>query len=118
MADRQRRAKGEGSIYQLSDGRWRGAVDLGWHGGTRRRKQVTRRTKAEVGREVRRLLAAAEAGQLSPDRSPTVQEWMATYLREVAADRVRPSTLHSYEQFAKLHINPWLGKYRLDDPST
>jgi integrase len=114
VAERQRRAKGEGSIYRLADGRWRGSVDLGWHGGTRRRKQVTRKTKAEVGREVRRLLAAAQAGQLSPDRSPTVEEWMATYLREVAVDRVRPSTLSSYEQFARSYINPWLGRHRLD----
>lgn len=114
MAERPRRAKGEGSLYRLADGRWRGSVDLGWHGGKRRRKHVTRKTKAEVGRELRRLLAEADAGRLSPERSPTVEEWLATYLREVAADRVRPSTLHSYEQFARLYINPWLGKHRLD----
>lgn len=114
MAERQRRAKGEGSLYRLADGRWRGSVDLGWHGGKQRRKHVTRKTKAEVGRELRRLLAEADAGRLSPECSPTVEEWMATYLREVAADRVRPSTRHSYEQFARLYINPWLGKHRLD----
>ena len=39
---------------------------------------------------------------------------MTTYLREVAADRVRQSTLHSYEQFARLYIVPWLGRHRLD----
>jgi integrase len=39
---------------------------------------------------------------------------MATYLREVAATRVRPVTLHSYEQFARLYINPHLGQHRLD----
>jgi integrase len=114
VPDRKRRAKGEGSIYQLADGRWRGAVDLGWQGGRRVRKQITRKTKTEVGRELRRLLAAAEAGQLNHERPPTVEAWMATYLREVATDRVRPSTLHSYEQFAGLYINPWLGKHRLD----
>jgi integrase len=108
VPDRKRRAKGEGSIYQLADGRWRGAVDLGWQGGRRGRKQITRKTKTEVGRELRRLLAAAEAGQLNHERPPTVEAWMATYLREVAADRVRPSTFHSYEQFARLYINPWL----------
>ena len=114
MAERKRRAKGEGSIYQLPDGRWRGAVDLGWQGGRRVRKQITCKTKTEVGRELRRLLAAAEAGQLNHERPPTVEAWMATYLREVAADRVRPSTFHSYEQFARLYINPWLGRHRLD----
>lgn len=95
--ERQRRAKGEGPLYRLADGRWRGSVDLGWHGSERWRKHVTRKTKAEVGRELRRLLAEADAGQLCTERSPTMEGWMATYLREVAADRVRPSTLDYLE---------------------
>jgi integrase len=114
MAERRRRAKGEGSIYQLADGRWRGSVDLGWVGGHRKRKQVTRKTKTEVGRELRRLITAAEAGRLRPERPPTLATWMDTYLREVAAPRVRPSTLLSYQQFARLYINPHLGHYALD----
>lgn len=59
LAERRRRAKGEGSIYQLADGRWRGSVDIGWQGDKRRRKQVTRKTKTEVGHELRRLIVAA-----------------------------------------------------------
>jgi integrase len=114
VVERRRRARGEGSLYQLADGRWRGSVDLGWVAGKRNRKQITRRTKAEVGRELRKLFAAAEAGQLSSDRSPTVAAWMDTYLREVAPSRVRPTTLHSCHQFARLYINPALGRYRLN----
>lgn len=114
VGERRRRAKGEGSIYQLADGRWRGSVDLGWVAGRRKRKQITRRTKTEVGRELRRLLAEAEAGQLRPERSPTVAAWMDTYLHEVASARVRPSTLLSYEQFARLYIDPWLGRHQID----
>jgi integrase len=39
---------------------------------------------------------------------------MQTYLEDVAATRVRPGTLHSYQQFARLYINPRLGRQRLD----
>jgi integrase len=87
---------------------------MGWHNGTRRRKQITRKTRAEVGRELRRLVSAVEAGQFSHERTPTVEAWMATYLREVASARVRPTTLRSYEHLARLHINPWLGPRRID----
>ena len=41
-----RRPQGEGSVYRLPDGRWRGVVNLGWHGGKRRRKYITRGTQA------------------------------------------------------------------------
>jgi len=45
-----RRPQGEGSVYRLPDGRWRGVVNLGWHSGKRRRKYITRGTQAEVVR--------------------------------------------------------------------
>ncbi|HEX8510354.1 MAG TPA: tyrosine-type recombinase/integrase [Propionibacteriaceae bacterium] len=112
--DGHRRAQGEGAVYQLPDGRWRGAVDLGWHGGKRRRKYITRRTQAEALREVRQLASAAEAGRLSPVRAPTVAQWLERYLIEVAASSVRPSTLHRYRQEVRLYIGPELGKIPLD----
>jgi integrase len=39
---------------------------------------------------------------------------MDTYLREVAAARVRPVTLDGYRQLIRLHITPGLGRHRLD----
>jgi integrase len=59
-------------------------------------------------------VAEAEAGRLNYGTPPTIEHWMSTYLSEVAATRVRPVTLHSYEQFARLYINPQLGQHRLD----
>ena len=109
-----RRSPGEGSVYQLADGTWRGFVDLGWKGGRRRRKYVRGRTKAEVQREVRRLARQAEEGRLSPERAPTLAAWLERYLDEVAAPKVRPSTLHRYRQEVRLYIGPSLGKVRLD----
>jgi hypothetical protein len=53
-----RRGNGEGSIYQLPDGRWRGSVFLGYRDGKPHRKNVTRRTRAEVAAEIRALIEA------------------------------------------------------------
>jgi integrase len=110
----KRRGRGEGSIYQLPDGRWRGAVDLGWVNGTRQRKYVTRKTRSEVGKALRELMALAETGRLSTKRVPTVAQWMEIYLAEVAAAKVRPSTLHRYREEVEHHIGPLLGRLRLD----
>ena len=110
----KRRASGDGSVYQLADGSWRGVVDLGWHDGRRRRKYVRGATKAEVVRTTRRLAQEAEAGRLSPQRAPTMAAWMDRYLSEVASTTVRPSTLQRYRQEVRLYIGPALGKIRID----
>jgi integrase len=109
-----RRPQGEGSVYRLPDGRRRGVVDLGWHGGKRRRKYITRGTQAEVVRELRRLTAAAEAGRLPIERAPTLGQWLERYLDEVAAPSVRPSSLRRCRQELRLYIAPALGKVPLD----
>jgi hypothetical protein len=70
VAESRRRSYGEGSIYQLADGRWQGSVELGWSSGARRRKRITRQRKSDVARELRALVTAAEADQLHPNRSP------------------------------------------------
>jgi integrase len=64
MAKRRsgRRGNGEGSIYQLPDGRWRGSVFLGYRQGKPHRKYVTRRTRAQAAAEIRRLLEASARG--------------------------------------------------------
>jgi integrase len=110
----KRRSPGEGSAYQIADGSWRGFVDLGSHEGRRRRKYVRGRTKAEVQREIRRLVAEAEEGRLRRDRAPTLAVWLERYLTEVASMTVRPSTLHRYRQEVRLYIAPSLGKVRID----
>ena len=112
MADR--RSAGEGSIYKLPNGRWQGAVDLGWVNGKRQRRRITRATRRAVVAELRELVQQAEQGQLSPAKPPTLAAWLDIYLAEVAATRVRPSTLASYESHIKRQIAPALAQHRID----
>lgn len=111
---RGRRGKGDGAVYQRSDGVWVGAVDLGWHAKKRRRKYVYAKTRREVVAKMRPLLQEAATGRLGPTRAPTLSEWMARFMSDVAATSVRPSTLARYEQELRLYIGPELGPLRLD----
>ena len=62
-----KRGAGEGSIYKTSDGRWRGAVTLGYkvndNGGvTQIRKVLSGATRAEVANLMKKALPRSAAG--------------------------------------------------------
>jgi integrase len=110
-----RRGNGEGSIYQGTDGRWRGYVDLGYVRGKRSRKYVTGSTRKEVAAKLRRAVEARDAGTLQIGQKPmTLGEWLAFYLDTIASGRVRPSTLAGYRGYVTRRITPGLGDHRLD----
>jgi hypothetical protein len=109
-----RRGNGEGSIYQLPNGRWRGSVFLGYRDGKPHRKYVTRRTRAEVAAEIRRLLEAQRQGQVVTTGGMTVGEWFGTYRDQVARPKLRPRTFDRYSLDIDRHILPAIGRYRLD----
>ncbi|MEU5525397.1 site-specific integrase [Micromonospora chersina] len=110
---KRRRAQGEGTIFQLPSGKWRAELDLGWIDGKRRRKTATRSTHRECSQWLAEAKRAKQAGGLV-SRTPTVAEWFDTYLTEVAAGRVRSSTLSNYRRDFERHIRPALGRHRLD----
>jgi integrase len=110
----KRRGNGEGSVYRLPDGRWRGSVFLGYRQGKPHRKYVTRRTRAEAAAEIRRLIEAHRQGQLVTTGGMTVGEWLGTYMEQVARPKVRPRTLDRYRSDIERHIIPAIGRYRLD----
>ena len=112
----RRRSHGEGGVYQReSDGRWVGAVDLGWIDGKRRRRVVYGRTEREVLGKLRDMRRASERGQDLSARPRTVAEWLAEWMAEVKAhDGTRTTTLRRYQQIVDGHLVPVLGKVRLD----
>lgn len=114
MSRGKRRANGEGSVYQRKDGRWGAAVYVPQPDGSIRRKQVYGRT-AEEAREKRDDLARkARHGTPVPTRSRTTADYLTYWLREVASQKVRPTTLTSYEKYVNLYLIPGLGGKRLD----
>lgn len=108
----RRRVVGEGSIYQRqSDQRWVGVVDFGRVGGKRVRKTVTAATKRELTPKFLRLKAQADAG--ISDENMTVEQWMGKWLRDVAGEKNRPSTLRTYEMYVDRWIVPHVGGVKL-----
>ena len=107
-----RRGHGEGAIYQRADGRWVGAVDLGWDGGKRRRRVVYGRTRAEVRERIRDLQAQIDGGVVpAPDRL-TVAIYLEQWL-----DRL-PGTIgerseDTYRRAVRLYLVPTIGSIRL-----
>jgi len=111
-----RASNNESSIHQDDTGRWHGYVSVGRkEGGRRDRRHVSAGTRREVVTKVRALEAKRDAGTaLAAGTPPTVAVWMTEYLDNVAARRVRPSTLERYRSLARIHIVPRIGHHRLD----
>ena len=105
----RRRGRGEGSIYRRDDGRWAAAVDLGWIGGKRRRKALYGSTRREVAEKLARAVRSQQQGQRVLDERTTFGAFMDTWLTAVRPT-LRPATWQRYEQYARLHSVPILGR--------
>lgn len=90
---------------------WRGVVDLGWVGGKRVRRSVTRPTLRELRPAFRDLQRRVEGGVTEED--VTVEAWMTLWLDTIAARRVRPRTLATYRGYVRTWVVPYLGRHRL-----
>jgi len=111
---RKRRGRGEGSIYELEDGRWVGAASLGKdRRGKRRRAKVYGRTKKEVQEKLRQVQTNSIAGLNVEAGTLTVAEYLNRWLDTTAARSVRNGTLTRYEQLVRLRIVPHIGSVRL-----
>jgi integrase len=93
-------SNGEGSLYRESDGTWRATYRVP---GVDRPRRVRGRTREEALRRRDEALAEALAAVASTpagarlNRSTTVSAFASWWLRNVAANRVRVSSLGKYE---------------------
>jgi integrase len=88
----KRRGNGEGSIYQDSQNRWRGAITIGYRtnkngAGTQIRKVLSGATRAEVADKMKKALRDQQQGNnLAPERIT-----VAGLMRRWVDDVVKPS---------------------------
>lgn len=109
----KRRGHGEGSIYQRKDGRWAGAVEMGWQDGKRRRKTVYGRTRREVADKVREVQQQIEQGIPIPPERLTVAQWLSRWLQTGLSQSASPNTVANYQWVIERHLIPALGPIRL-----
>lgn len=110
-----KRGNQEGSIYQReSDGKWVGALSLGYDGaGNRVRKILYGATRKEVAQRLLILQKAHQDGLPITRDTATVADLMTAWLAEVVKPTVRPKTYRSYEQISRVHIVPALGRVKV-----
>ena len=111
----KRRAHHEGSISRRSDGRYQGCLDLGYVDGKRQRKYYYGDTQASVQRQ----LLEARFGQskgvpVIAGKSPTLKEFGDLWLSTIVKISAKPRTHAGYSGNFRLHIEPALGRIRLN----
>lgn len=104
------------TISQGADGLWHAWVTVGTKpNGRPDQRHVKRADRDDVIERVDELLAQRRAGAVTKaGRAPTVQDWMETYLRDVAPRRCNPDTVYDYRSKCRNWIYPHIGKVRLD----
>ena len=108
-----RRGPGEGGVYQRADGRWVGAVGLGWVGGRRRRKVVYGKTRREAREKLAEVRTAIEAGIAVDRNQQTVEQFLKIWLDQVVRPNLRPKTIRTYATVVHVHLVPRVGRIRL-----
>ena len=108
----KRRGHGEGSIYQRQDGRWCTSIDLGYVNGKRKRKVIYGKTRKEVAEALKVILRDRQLGLPVAVERQTVEQYLTRWLADVAAPKVRPSTMQVYEETVR-RIVPHIGRVPL-----
>src|ERR1035437_1123800 len=105
---KRKRGNSEGSIYKMTDGRWRAAVSVG----KGKRKTFTAATRHEVADQMTKALRDQQRGiNIDPEKQ-TVGHFLSRWIDTVKRD-VAPATYVSYEATVRLHLTPALGKIPL-----
>jgi integrase len=104
-----RRDRGEGSIYHRDDGTWVAVIHLGWHDGTRRRKYLYARTRAEVRDKYRKAQRALEEGRNLGDDRQKVGQYLQWWLTKALPGTVRDTTVVSYRGALRSNVIPHIG---------
>lgn len=110
-----KRGHGEGSVYRRRDGKWAGALSLGYDGSTGKplRKYVYGATQGEALEKLAELKRTVAKGlPITPGRM-TVAQLLTQWLTDRVAGRVRASTYRDYESIVRVHLIPALGRHRV-----
>jgi integrase len=112
-----RRGNGEGTMARRKDGRWMGRYTVYTAKGPRQRA-VYGRTRQEAAEKLTRAIADRDGGLTFDAGTLTVTEYLDRWLTDAVQDTVRQRTYERYEQIARVHIKPALGRLKLKSLTT
>ncbi|MGW0838372.1 tyrosine-type recombinase/integrase [Streptomyces prunicolor] len=106
----------ESTVYLGDDGWWHGRVTMGvLDDGSPDRRHRMARTEPAVRRKVRELEKLRDKGRAPvAGRKPTVEQWMTTYLTNIASLKLKPRSLDDYWSKTRNDIVPGVGRHRID----
>lgn len=115
MAEKKRRARGEGNIRQRKDGTWEARFVTGVDPGTGKdiRKSVYARTQKEARQKMTEAVAALDRDDYREPCKMALGKWMDIWASEYLGS-VKPRTVATYKDCIKNHIKPALGAVKLE----
>ena len=117
-----RRANNEGSVFQRSDGRWGGALTMGYdENGKIIRKTIYGKTQAEVIKKLSEISGRMKSNSYELVENNNLETLMFEYLMTFKKSAVSPRTFEGNIRNFKLHIAPQIGKmkvYEIDNYAT
>lgn len=106
----KRRTKGEGTIFfDNSNKRWMAQISL--PSGKRRSKSG--KTQKEVRDWLIKQRNQIKEGVYVENENITVAEFFDRYMKDVAAHKLRPTTIQAHSSIIRLHIKPEIGHIKL-----
>jgi len=75
---------------------------------------MAKRGSKEVQEKLNKALTSHQQGLPLPSDQLTVGQYLLTWLEHSAKPKVRLSTLESYEEIVRLHLEPDLGKVQYE----
>src|SRR5215208_1176132 len=103
-----KRGNGEGSITQRSDGRRMARYMVG-----PKRKHIYGKTRQEGAEELSKALSDRASGFVFDAGTLTLGGYLDRWLSHSVRGSVRQRTWERYEQIARVHIKPTLGRAKL-----
>jgi integrase len=110
---RGRRGNGEGTIYERTNGTYAATFTIA--GG--KRKTLYAKTYKEAQEKLKKALYEQQQGTLVTAPQQTVAQYLTDWLEHTQKQSVRPRTYERYEEIARLHIIPALGRHKLQQLS-
>ena len=109
-----RRANNEGSVFQRKDGRWGGALTIGYdENGKVIRKTIYGKSQAEVVKKLSEISGRVKSNSYELMESKDLEHLMFEYLMTFKKSSVTPRTFEGSIRNFKLHIAPHIGKMKV-----
>lgn len=113
----RKRGAGEGSISKRKNGLWQGAVTIGRNDdGSQKRKYFYGKTRNDVTAKITEAIRELRKDCfINVSESPTLKEWMNTWLWIYKKNSLKQTTFEQYETLIRVHLYPALGNKKLTD---